>query len=122
MLVSGSGCGDAAVEAAQIDGPARGRRMSKPAAAGVSRVLVAEDAALANNLAENVSKLLEGIQQKEWPCPLVPAPSPERRSFSHVLGSTSSVAKGALPRLAAVLDVAAITEGPPQARASDPPG
>eukprot|EP00658_Telonema_sp_P-2_P081878 TRINITY_DN8508_c0_g1_i1.p1 TRINITY_DN8508_c0_g1~~TRINITY_DN8508_c0_g1_i1.p1 ORF type:complete len:341 (+),score=101.71 TRINITY_DN8508_c0_g1_i1:180-1202(+) len=63
---------------------------------GVSRVIVADSPALSNNLSENVASLLQGVQQNE--------------SFSHIVGSTSAVAKSALPRLAAVLDVAAITD------------
>merc|ERR1711907_839984 len=40
--------------------------------------------------------MLQGLQQKE--------------SFTHVIGSTGAVAKGALPRFAAMLDVAAVTD------------
>eukprot|EP00656_Telonema_subtile_P036713 TRINITY_DN4075_c0_g1_i4.p1 TRINITY_DN4075_c0_g1~~TRINITY_DN4075_c0_g1_i4.p1 ORF type:complete len:334 (+),score=115.28 TRINITY_DN4075_c0_g1_i4:139-1140(+) len=82
VLISGNGAADAATEAAQIE--------------GVSRVLVANSDALASNLSENLAKLLQGIQEKE--------------SFTHVMGSTSAVAKSTLPRLAALLDVAAITD------------
>lgn len=82
VLVSGNGSAEAAAEAAQID--------------GVSRVLVANSDALASNLSENLAQLMQGLQGKE--------------SFTHILGSTSAVSKGAMPRLAALLDVAAITD------------
>jgi len=82
VLVAGKGSADVAAEISQVE--------------GVSRVFVADVAAVENQLAENVCQLLEGIQQKE--------------SFTHVIGSTSAVAKGALPRLAAMLDVAAISD------------
>merc|ERR1711865_1081920 len=82
VLVAGKGSADVAAEISQVE--------------GVSRVFVADVAAVENQLAENVCQLMEGIQQKE--------------SFTHVIGSTSAVAKGALPRLAAMLDVAAISD------------
>jgi electron transfer flavoprotein alpha subunit len=82
VLVAGPGSTDVAAEVTQID--------------GVSRVFVADIPAVQNQLSENVCQLLQSIQEKE--------------SFTHVVGSTSAVAKGALPRLAAMLDVAAISD------------
>merc|ERR1712166_323299 len=82
VLVSGQAAADVAKEVASID--------------GVSKVLTADSEALSNNLSENVARLLHGLQLKD--------------SYSHIIGSTSAVAKGALPRLAALLDVAAISD------------
>lgn len=82
VLVSGQGAAAAAPEAAQVD--------------GVSQVLVAESEPLDKHLSENVANLLHAIQQKD--------------SFTHVIGTTSAVAKGALPRLAGMLDVAAVSD------------
>jgi electron transfer flavoprotein alpha subunit len=82
VLVSGQGSADVAAEASQID--------------GVTRVLCADSPALANHLSENVASLLHGLAQKD--------------SFTHILGSTSAVAKSTFPRLAALLDVGAITD------------
>ena len=33
------------------------------------------------------------------------------RSYSHIIGGTSSISKGVLPRVAAKLDVSALTDG-----------
>jgi len=82
VLVSGQGASGAASEAAQVD--------------GVSKVLVAESEPLDKHLSENVANLIHAIQEKE--------------SFTHIMGTTSAVAKGALPRLAGMLDVAAVSD------------
>jgi electron transfer flavoprotein alpha subunit len=62
--------------------------------AGVGKVLLADDAIYANMLAENVAKLLVGL-----------APS-----YSHLLAAATSVGKGIMPRVAALLDVAQVSE------------
>ncbi|MCH1931695.1 FAD-binding protein [Shewanella sp. A25] len=80
VLVVGHQCG-AVVEAAQ-------------AIQGVSQVLVADHSAYAAQLAENTSKLLTDL-----------APA-----YSHILAAASSVGKDTLPRVAALLDVAQISE------------
>jgi len=80
--VSGSGCQAAADEAAKI--------------AGVSKVLVADAAPLANALPENLASVILDLQKSN--------------SFSHIVGGTSAIAKGTLPRVAACLDVAAISD------------
>jgi len=82
VLVSGSGCQAAADEAAKV--------------AGVSKVLIADAPTLDHSLAENLSSLIVDMQSAS--------------SFSHIVGGTSAVAKGTLPRVAACLDVAAISD------------
>ncbi|NHN77351.1 electron transfer flavoprotein subunit alpha/FixB family protein [Azotobacter chroococcum] len=80
VLVAGSGCSAVAEAAAKI--------------AGVSKVLVADDAAYAHRLAENVAPLIAKL-----------APS-----YSHVLAPASSNGKNYLPRVAALLDVDQLSE------------
>jgi len=80
VLVAGSGCGAAAAAAAQI--------------AGVSKVLVADNAAYAHQLAENVSLLVAELG----------------KGYSHILAPATSNGKNTLPRVAALLDVAQISE------------
>ncbi|QYJ79956.1 electron transfer flavoprotein subunit alpha/FixB family protein [Shewanella acanthi] len=80
VLVVGHQCG-AVVEAAQ-------------AIQGVSQVLVADHSVYVAQLAENTSKLLTDL-----------APA-----YSHILAAASSVGKDTLPRVAALLDVAQISE------------
>jgi electron transfer flavoprotein alpha subunit len=75
LLVAGSGCQSVVDAAAQI-----------PA---VTQVLVADNAAYEHQLAENVSKLVQGLAA----------------SYSHILGSSTTTAKNLLPRVAALLDV-----------------
>lgn len=82
VLVSGHDCGGAAEEASKI--------------AGVSKVLVADAPTLDHSLPENLASVILDLQKAS--------------SFSHILGGTSAVAKGTLPRVAACLDVAAITD------------
>ena len=80
ILVAGSGCGAAAEAAAQI--------------AGVSKVLVADAPHFADGLAENVAKQILAIAG----------------SYSHILAPATAYGKNILPRVAAKLDVAQISE------------
>ncbi|MFJ6326310.1 MULTISPECIES: electron transfer flavoprotein subunit alpha/FixB family protein [unclassified Rhizobium] len=80
VLVAGAGAKAAAEQAAKL--------------AGVSKVLVAEDASLANNLAEPLAALIVSLAG----------------SYDTILGAATSVGKNVLPRVAALLDVAQISE------------
>jgi len=80
VLVAGSGCAGVAEAAAQV--------------AGVARVLVADDAAHAHLLAENVAPLIAGLA----------------KGYSHVLAPSTSNGKNYLPRVAALLDVEQISD------------
>ncbi|CAL94538.1 electron transfer flavoprotein subunit alpha/FixB family protein [Azoarcus olearius] len=80
VLVAGSNCGAAAEAAAKV--------------AGVAKVLVADAPHLDAQLAENVSVLLQTL-----------APA-----YSHVLAPSTSAGKNTLPRVAALLDVAQISD------------
>lgn len=80
VLVAGSGCGAAGEAAAKI--------------AGVSKVLVADNAAYANQLAENIGLLVAELA----------------RDYSHVLAPATTTGKNILPRVAALLDVAQISD------------
>ena len=82
VLVAGSGCGAAAEAAARI--------------AGVSRVKVADGSAHLDQGAENLSTLLVGLVQAG--------------GYSHVLAPATTFGKNLLPRVAALLDVAQISE------------
>lgn len=82
ILVAGSNCGAAAEAAAQI--------------AGVSKVLVADAPHFADGLAENVAEQI-----------LAQAASGE---YSHILAPATAYGKNILPRVAAKLDVAQISE------------
>jgi len=75
ILCAGARAADAAAEAATI--------------AGVSKVLVAEDAALGHRLAETTSDLIVGLAG----------------DYSHILAPATTDAKNILPRVAALLDV-----------------
>jgi electron transfer flavoprotein alpha subunit len=61
---------------------------------GVAKVLLADDAAYANRLAENLAKLVVAL-----------APA-----YCHILAAATSSAKNFMPRVAALLDVAQISE------------
>jgi len=78
--IAGSGCGAAAEAAAQI--------------AGVSKVLVADAPHFADGLAENVAEQILAIAG----------------SYSHILAPATAYGKNILPRVAAKLDVAQISE------------
>ncbi|WP_370599352.1 electron transfer flavoprotein subunit alpha/FixB family protein [Pseudomonas nitroreducens] len=80
ILVAGQNVGGVAEAAARI--------------AGVSKVLVADNAAYAHQLPENVAPLLASIA----------------RDFSHVLAPATTNGKNFLPRVAALLDVDQISE------------
>ena len=80
VLVAGSNCGAAAEAAAQI--------------AGVSKVLVADAPHFADGLAENVAEQILAIAG----------------SYSHILAPATAYGKNILPRVAAKLDVAQISE------------
>lgn len=80
LLIAGSGCAAAAEAAAKI--------------VGVSKVLVADNAAYANQLAENMGELVSEIG----------------KGYTHVVGSTTTTGKNFLPRVAALLDVAQISD------------
>jgi|TARA_R110002167_G_C12707356_1_gene655378 electron transfer flavoprotein alpha subunit len=80
VLVAGADC-SAAVSAAK-------------SLAGVSKVLVADAAQYGAQLAENVSKLVVEIAA----------------DYEHILAAATSIGKDTLPRVAALLDVAQISE------------
>lgn len=80
VLVAGSQCAAAAEAAAKV--------------AGVAKVLVADNAAYAHQLAENVSLLVAELG----------------KAYSHILAPATSNGKNILPRVAALLDVAQISE------------
>ncbi len=80
VLVAGAGAQAAAAEAAKLS--------------GVSKVLVAEDASLANNLAEPLAALIVSLAG----------------SYDVIIGAATSVGKNVLPRVAALLDVAQVSE------------
>jgi len=80
VLVAGSNCGAAAEAAAQI--------------AGVAKVLVADAAYFADGLAENVAEQILAVAA----------------SYSHILAPATAYGKNILPRVAAKLDVAQISE------------
>ncbi len=80
ILVAGHNCAAVAEAAAKVD--------------GVATVLVADDTAFANGLGENVAALLVDL-----------APG-----YSHIVGPATTACKNILPRAAALLDVAQISE------------
>ncbi len=80
VLVAGANCGAAAEAAAKVD--------------GVSKVLVADNAAYEHQLAENVSLLAAELG----------------KGYTHVLAPATTSGKNTLPRVAALLDVAQISE------------
>ncbi len=80
VLVAGSGCAAVAEAAAKI--------------AGVAKVRLADDAAYAHGLAENVAPLLVKL-----------APD-----YSHILAPATTAGKNLMPRVAALLDVMQISD------------
>lgn len=80
LLVAGSGCAAAADAGKQI--------------ADVSKVLLADAAVLAHPLAENLTPLVVDLAKQ----------------YSHVLAPATTFGKNLLPRVAALLDVAQISE------------
>ena len=80
VLVAGENCGAAAEQAAAV--------------AGVNKVLVADNAAYANQLAENVSLLVAELAA----------------GYDNIIAAATTSAKNIMPRVAALLDVAQISE------------
>jgi len=80
ILVAGAGAKAAADQAARLS--------------GVAKVLVAEDASLANNLAEPLAALIVSLAG----------------GYDTILAAATSVGKNVLPRVAALLDVAQVSE------------
>lgn len=80
VLVAGAGCQGAAEAAAKIE--------------GVAKVLVADNAAYAHQLAENVSLLVAELG----------------KGYSHILAPATTNGKNFLPRVAALLDVNQVSE------------
>jgi electron transfer flavoprotein alpha subunit len=80
VLVAGSGAKAAAEQAAKL--------------AGVSKVLLADDASLGNNLAEPLAALIVSLAG----------------SYDAIVSAATSVGKNVLPRVAALLDVAQVSE------------
>lgn len=62
--------------------------------AGISQVLVADDAALAQDLAENIAPLIAGLAT----------------DYTHILANATTQGKNTLPRVAALLDVMQISD------------
>lgn len=80
VLVAGSNCASVAEQASKVD--------------GVSKVLVADDAAYTHQLPENIADLVLSI-----------APG-----YSHVFAAATTTGKNFMPRVAALLDVAQISD------------
>ena len=80
VLIAGSACQAAADEAATVS--------------GISRVLKADDPALADGLAENLAPLVQSLAG----------------NYSHVLAPATTYGKNLLPRAAALLDVQQISD------------
>jgi electron transfer flavoprotein alpha subunit len=80
LLVAGGACRPAAEAAAKV--------------AGVAKVLLADDALYAHGLAENLAPLVVGLA----------------KGYSHVLAPATTQGKNVLPRVAALLDVAQISD------------
>jgi len=80
ILVAGSGCGEAAKQAASI--------------AGATKVLVSDAAHYAYPLAENIAPLVASIG----------------KNYSHILATATTTAKDILPRAAALMDTSQVSE------------
>lgn len=80
LLVAGHQCDSVAQQARAV--------------AGVTKVLLADNPALENQLAENVSLLV----------------TEQGREYSHILASTSTDARNMMPRVAALLDVDQVSD------------
>ena len=80
VLVAGAGCRPAAEAAARIG--------------GVAKVLLADDPAYGHGLAENLAPLMAKLAA----------------GFSHVLAPATSAGKSVMPRVAALLDVAQVSD------------
>jgi electron transfer flavoprotein alpha subunit len=80
LLVAGAGCAASGEAAGKID--------------GVSKVLVADNEVYGHQLAENLAELVVEVAG----------------SYSHIVSSTSTSGKNFMPRVAALLDVAQISD------------
>lgn len=80
LLIAGADCGGAANEAAKVS--------------GVGRVLVADNPAYGHRLAENIAPLIAEVGA----------------SYSHILAPATTTGKNITPRVAALLDVQAISD------------
>jgi len=80
VLVAGAGCRSAAEAAAKVK--------------GVAKVLLADAPALAHGLAENLAPVVVGLG----------------KNFGHLLAPATTFGKNLMPRVAALLDVAQISE------------
>ncbi len=80
LLVAGAGCKPAAEAAAKVK--------------GVAKVLIADDPALAHPLAEDLAPLIVKLAA----------------GYSHVLAPSTTAGKNVMPRVAALLDVAQISD------------
>ena len=80
VLIAGSGCRGVADQAATVK--------------GVSKVLLADDGAYENPLAESIVPLLQSLAH----------------DYSHILGPATTVGKNIMPRLAALLDVQQLSD------------
>ena len=81
-IVAGPKCAGPAAEVAKIE--------------GISKVIVAENAAYEGFLPENLSPLLLSAQNQF--------------NFSHIIGGSSAFTKSLLPRVAAKLDVSPVSD------------
>ncbi|MGB0468010.1 MAG: electron transfer flavoprotein subunit alpha/FixB family protein [Pontibacterium sp.] len=82
VLVTGNDCSVVADQAAAV--------------AVTDNIIVVEDEALTNQLAENVAPVVVALSKDQ--------------GFSHILGAASTTGKDLLPRVAALLDVSQISE------------
>lgn len=80
VVIAGSGCDGAAQAAAKV--------------AGVSKVLRVDSAEYANTLAENLAPLIAKLAE----------------GYSHVVATATTVGKNIMPRVAALLDVAQVSD------------
>ncbi|MBI4694729.1 MAG: electron transfer flavoprotein subunit alpha/FixB family protein [Gammaproteobacteria bacterium] len=80
VLVAGQGCADVAAQAAKI--------------AGVAKVLLADAAHYGNSLAENLAPLVVSLAA----------------NYSHLLAAATTSGKNVMPRVAALLDVAQVSD------------
>lgn len=80
LLVAGEGVDDIAAQAAKI--------------AGVSKVLIADNSAYAHQLAENTADLVKALGG----------------DYSHIVAAATTTGKNFMPRVAAMLDVAQISD------------
>jgi len=80
ILVAGANCGSVAEQAAQIP--------------GVQKVLVADKAVYGHQLAENIALLVTELG----------------KNYSHILAAATTTGKNFLPRVAALLDVAQLSD------------